>query len=468
MAAAGTVVAAACGRIKAAGPTVATPRVVLNVILDIPSSDRLGSLSERNQLYTQSLAAFEAANRAIAVRVLPYTSTAVIAASIIGGTGPDVFADTAPSYPGYVGQHLLLRLNDYFTQDNIDTSIWSSSVVDALRTGNGTFAVSRGLDAFVFAVNLSLLDSLGISYPATDWSYTEFAGLAKELTATVNGKHRYGVSLDGGPGGFLGTLNEVISGFGGAVTDSTRTSQTLSSPASLAGVEWLLKDVLLPAVGGDGVGSLYAQTAGMQEIQQVDLLSDYQLWRSTFKWVLYPPPVYPRGHVGGAAANFWAISGTTPHPEEAWSLLRWMSTEFPFQQFLMKTFLFPPALNALMPQWQATAEAVAPGLKNRGLQWFTQSGQQGWGRAQPWFAYANTQALALDSALWKKILTGALSVQAGLTQADQQVNALIAASAKETSSLSAEVAAYQALHRRLEAMFAAGGPAGGAATPTGA
>ncbi len=465
IAAAGAVAAVAgCGPLGAARPKTAATKIVLDAILDIPASDNLGSLSERNRLYAQVLADFESAHRGITVRVLPYTSTAIIAASIIGGTGPDVFADAAPSYAEYVGQNLLLRLDDYFTRDNINPAIWSSSVMDALKTGNGTYAVSRGLDAYLFALNLTLLDTLGVAYPSTDWTHTEFAALAKAIVSTSNGKHRYGVSFQGGPAGFLETAAQVVAGFGGAVTNGTRTAQTLSSPASLAGMEWLLQDLLLPAVGVETQGSanLYGQTVGIQEIQQVQLLSDYQQWQNTFNWVLYPPPVYPRGRFGGAAANYWAISGTTKHPEESWSLLRWMSTQDAYQRFLMKTFLFPPPLNALLPEWEATAEAVAPGLKNRGLRWFTQSGDNGWGQAEPWFLYANAQALTVDSGLWQKILKGALSAQAGLAQADQQVNAAIQASVGEMPSLASEVAAYQKHSARLKQMFAA---ASGPTTP---
>jgi|GEM_PF-1294446 len=458
LAAAATVTAAGCGPVTAARPRVAAPKIVLGAVLDIPASQTLGSLSERNQLYAQVLATFEAANRGIAVRVLPYTSTAVISASIIGGDGPDLFADTAPSYAGYIGQNLLLRLDGYFSRDNVDTSIWSSTVVDALQTAGGTFGINRGLDAYAFAVNLSLLDSLGLPYPSTDWTHGEFAGLAKQIAANVNGKQRYGASFQGGPGGFLGTLAEVTAGFGGAVTDDARTTQTLSAQPALAGVEWLLENLFFPSAGIDGTGpaNLYAQTAGIQEIQQVQLLTDYQQWRDTFRWVLYPPPVYPRGRVGGAAANYWAISGNTGHPEAAWTLLRWMSTEAPYERLLMKAFLFPPSLNALMPEWEATAEAVAPGLKNRGLQWFTQSGDQGWGRAEPWFAYANNQAVAIDTAWWNRVLARSVGAQSALTQADGQVGALIRASAGQSTTLAQEVVAQKALSQRLDRMFAAG------------
>jgi ABC-type glycerol-3-phosphate transport system substrate-binding protein len=436
-AAGGALAGAGCRASPPARPAPAAPVLTLVAQLDIPASLPLGTVQERTRLYEQILAQFEATRPGLRVRVVPYASTPANAAAIAAGTAPDVFADVAPSYPAYVQQQLLLRLDDFFRRDNIDLAIWSPTMVQALRTSSGTYAVSRGLDTYVFAVNLSLLDNLGLAYPSPDWTHQELGQLARSLASAAGapgGRRRYGVSFQGGPGGFLGTAGEVVAGFGGAVTDQTRTRQTLSSAPSVQGLQWLVDELLAPQVGVNGTGNadLAAGTAGVQEIQQVQLLAAFLQWnRSGLRWTLQPPPVYPHGRAGGAAANYWAISATTAHPEQAWELLRWMSTEPPYQQFLMKTFLFPPALVALQDQWQATAEAVAPGLKGKGLQWFTASARDGWGQAEPYFAYANAQAIALDVQWWNRILSGAVSLQAGLAEADRQVTALEEAAAAE-------------------------------------
>ncbi len=451
-----------CGLVAAgcagARPTAAVPVVTLIAALDVTSTMRLGTVRERTQLYEQSLHGFTAARRGVAVRIVPYAPTPVNAAAILAGTAPDVFADVAGSYATYVEQELLLPLDAYLQRDNLPTSLWSPTVIDALRTPGGLFAMSRGEDSYLYALNLSLFDRHGIPYPATTWTQDDLARVATHLTSSRGGVHRYGLSLQGGPGGFLGALGAAAVGFGGSVSNAARDRQTLTSPACVRAVEWLAGRLLGPgvAVSGSIRASLLSGNVAIQEIQQVDLLNLYQQWRDNFKWVLYPPPRFPARRAGGAAANFWAAAGSTRHPEAAWALLRWLSAEAPFQRFFMKSFLMPPALNRLMPQWRAVAESVVPGLKGKGIQWFTASTDGGWGVSAPWFASANAQVQQIDSVVWTEILTHKVSIHAGLRQADAQTNAVLAAAARAPApSLRQRQAASAKAERRRTAMFAA-------------
>ena len=450
-----------CG--DAVRPTAGSRVVILVAALDVPATDLLGTPAGRTALYEQVLRQFTVAHRGLVVRVVPYTAVAVKEAAILAGTGPDVFGDVAPSYATYVQQNLLLPLTAYLRRDNLSLSLWSPTVVKALQTAHGVFALSRGLDSYVLALNLSLFDRLGVSYPGPDWTHTQMAVAAARIASNRGGSRRYGVQFQGGPAGFLGALQTPVVGFGGSVTNTARTRQTLSSTAGLRGAKWLVDTLLSSGVGTIGGAniSLLKGNLGIQEIQQVDLLSLYQQWRSNFKWVLYPPPVYPARRSGGAAANFWAISGSTRQPEAAWTLLSWLGAGATFQRFYMKAFLMPPALNRLMPEWQATVEAVVPGLKGKGTGWFTQSTQHGWGVAEPWFAYANTQVQQVDATWWGELLRHQVSVAAAMKGADQQANALMTAQAGQPApSLRGQRVALQRARQRLGSMFAAGARGG--------
>ncbi len=453
----GGAVLAGCG--TAVRPTAGSRVVTLVAALDVPATDLLGTPAGRTALYEQVLRQFTSAHRGLAVRVVPYTPSGAKETAILAGTGPDVFGDAAPTYATYVQQNLLLPLDVYLRRDNLPLSLWSPTVVKALQTAHGVFALSRGLDSYVFALNLSLFDRLGVSYPGPDWTHVEMAAAATRIASNRGGSRRYGLQLQGGPAGFLDALQTPIAGFGGSVTNSARSRQTLSAPASLQGAKWLVDTLLSPGagiIGGLNVSLLHGNL-GIQEMQQVDLLSLYQQWRSNFKWVLYPPPVYPARRSGGAAANYWAISGSTRQPDAAWELLSWLGAGSVFQRFYMKAFLMPPALNRLMPEWQATVEAVVPALKGKGIGWFTQSTQHGWGVAEPWFAYANTQVQQVDAAWWSKLLSHQVQVSAAMKGADQQANALLAAQAGQpTPSLQGQRAALRRARQRLGVMFAAG------------
>lgn len=421
-AAGGGIVLSACGKPL---PTPTARPIHLVIQIDVPALVGLGTVQSRTSLYQEVLAEFEHLNPGVTVTTQPYTATANSIAAITAGEGPDVLADTAPAYPAYVEGSALLQLDPLLQYDSVSNSIWSSTAVDALQTAHGTFGLSRGLDSYVFALNVSLVNSLGLPLPSTDWAHTELLQLAQNLTDLA--ENRASVSFQPGPGSYLGVVGEVVAGFSGTVTNAARTVQTLSTGNSLTGMEWLFNEVLVPGIGALTVTNNFQnRTAGIQELQQVDLLSVYSNW-TNFQWVLYPPPTYPSGRSGSAAVNWWGISSTTKHSEQAWALLRWITTQPTFQRLMMKAFLLPPALNSLNVEWVSTVEGVEPGLSGKGVHWFADSAESGWGHAVPWFAYNNTTAATDDGDWFSKILAGSVQIQLGLAAADQQVNAVEAA-----------------------------------------
>lgn len=427
----GGVVLSACGK---ALPTASAHPVNLVAQFDVSAILGFGTFKSRTSLYQEALAEFERLTPGVRVTLQPYAQTASTIAAITAGQGPDVLADAAPVYPEYLQASALLRLDPLLQHDGVSTSMWSSTAVNALQTANGTFGLSRGLDSMVFAVNVSLLDSLGLPLPSTDWTHTEFLQLAQSLTDPA--QKRSGVSFNPGPGNYLGVIGEVVPGFGGTVTNAARTAQTLSTGNSLTGMEWLFNELLLPGVGAlSTTNYLKNGTTGMQELQQVNLLAVYSNW-SNFQWVLYPPPVYPSGRVGSAAVNWWGVSSTTAHSEQAWALLRWMTTQPTLQRLLMQAFLLPPALNSLNGEWVSIVEGVVPKLTGKGVHWFSDSAESGWGRAVPWFAYNNVTAATDDGDWFAEILAGSAQLEPALVSADQQVDAVEAAGPQSSSSSS--------------------------------
>ncbi len=425
--AAGAVVLAACG--PAARPTAASGTVTVKVALDIYALQQYGTVTERAALFAKVLAEFEAANRGVRVQQVPFINTAAIQTAIVAGSAPDVFPD-ASKYISYIDGQLLLKLDQYIRRDNVRMSAFSPKMVEWLALPFGTFALSRESDANAFAVDLSALDEAGLPYPPSDWTHTEFAQLCGALTRTTNGKKRIGAMFI--YGGF-GVLSEFRGGFGAHITDTSRTRQTLSTPQGIAAGDWWFNELLLPGIAATGVGA-----PGATVIQNLDmnfLLHLFTAWGTQRKWVFYPPPVYPQGRSTGMAGNFWGISATTRVAEQAWALLRWLAVEPVWQRFMMKTFLWPPGLNALLSEWVAVVTQVAPALADKQLHWYTDAAAQGWAHVRDaGVLYQGSNALQIDSTWYNEIAGGKVSVSEGFARADDQVDALEqAAPALETA-----------------------------------
>ncbi len=440
---------AACGR--RARPATAHASAVLSVALDVYALEKVSTPSQRAAFYRQVLSGFEAAHHGIRTRLVAFAPTQANIAAIIAGDAPDVFPDEAPAYPTYVGQGLLLPLDGFLRRDAVDTAIWSPSLVATFRTASGTYGLSRDINVYCFAVRLTDFDQAGLAYPSSGWSYRQFASLASSLARPGQG-HRVGAIFEGG----LLDFRQVLAGFGGSLTTADRGRQTLGTPAGIAAGQWFFPGLVWTGtVAAGGTANLGDGSASIQEIQGHALLQWFSQWGNRFKWTLYPPPVYPHGRFGNLGAAFWAINAGTRQPDAAWALLRWLAVEPAYQRFMMRTFLFPPALTALLPQWRATVGSVAPGLRGKGLRWIVEGARNGWGVPQPYFRVANTQAFAVDNRWWSVLLQHGSGVHAAFTQADRQVNALLAASRGAAApGLKALQTANAVRQRRLRTMFA--------------
>ena len=442
-------VTAACGH--QARPSAAHGFAIVSVALDVYALEKISTATQRATFYRQVLSGFDATHRGIRTRLVAFAPTQANIAAIIAGNAPDVFPDEAPAYPTYVQQGLLLPLDSYLRRDAIDTTIWSPSLVTTFRTATGTYGLSRDINVYCFAVRLTDLDQAGLAYPSTDWTYRQFASLATAL-ARPGQAHRFGATFEGG----LTDFRQVLAGFGASLTTADRGRQTLGTAAGIAAGQWFFPGLVWTgAVAAGGTANLGNGTTSIQEIQGHALLQLFTQWGNQFKWTLYPPPVYPHGRFGNLGAAFWAINAGTHQPDAAWALLRWLAVDPPYQHFMMRTFLFPPALTTLLEQWRTTVGSIAPGLRGKGLRWIVQGARSGWGVPQPYFRTANSQAFAIDDRWWSTLLSHGSGVHTAFTQADLQVNALLAASQDTPMpSLQALRTATALRQQRIRAMFA--------------
>lgn len=420
----------------AASPSPVSPVVEIGAALDVGALSSDGTAAERAQFFGQILRQFEQENRGIRVRYYPYMQgIGTMEPAILAGQAPDVFPDCC-TYGQYAQAGLLLQLDTFLKANNVDMTIWSPSQVATFDSGYGTFALSRNVDSYAFAVRLDVLDQMGLPYPSSDWSYLDMARLAAAATAPPSGStpKRFGIGYQNG----FTDLLQIVPGFGGHTTTAGRTRQVLSAAPGLAAADWMFQHLFWPGVAtantswfGGSSPNLGNGQLVIQEFQINQLLPSFTAWRDSFKWDFFPPPTYTVRPAIPVSNDFWAISATTRHPEQAWLLLKWLAAGDAFQRFMMKAFLFSPALNALWEEWQLAVEAAVPGLKGKGLHWFATVAQKGWGTPQPYFRYASTQALAIDGQAWSDLMARRVGVTAALTSADQQVNALLSAAARE-------------------------------------
>lgn len=416
-----------------ATPTASSQRTKLVLAPWVGGYGSISGLEERLQVALQP---FLKANRSIDVSidyVISGNNTALEAA-IISGSGPDVFTSWFDPNT-FFDKDLTLPLNSYLQSWGASPSLWTATQFDLYTTSKGQMALPCYLGTKALAVNLGMLDNLGVAYPTADWTWEQAESFWRNTANPA--KHILGIGFDndgtGVPNNFL------FEAWGGAIVrSSNRAVCTLAESSSLACAA-VLYPLLLEGVAGDGAGTV-SQFANGQYVTRStgtwELVSALEQWTS-MNWSLLPFPAGPVASTTYANSDFYAISAETAHPEEAALLLRFLAVEPGWQTSMMRLFLLSPALKSLWPDWSEQAIAAAPSLAKKNLDAFTQLALTNNAYPDAMFAYADSQAYHDLSAWGGLIIGGQIDYTAGLQQATSQINELEQLAAKENAGASA-------------------------------
>ena len=392
-------------------------------------------------LLLQGIQPWLAKNPGIDVQItfLGYQATTV--AALLAGNGPDIFADWV--LPLFTDSGLLLDLSPFVKQSNVNLGQFPARDMEVFQQNGGLWALPSYLHLEAPAVNLGILDNAGLSYPQPGWTYTQWTRLWEQTAVKAVGNKPGRVGGQFYFSGYDGHSNApapyYLKGFGGEYVNPADTSQCyLTSSGSTQAYEWiygLLNSGVCNTGGSNftagGITATTADTAG-------GLITSAQSWRS-LKWQIYDEPVYPALKTAFAASDFYAISAATARQDVVWDFMQYLCVGPDWQNWMVKLAMNGPNQAALYPQWEETVKAVAPPLANINLSVFTNQMLNN----EPYFGliyrYDDPQAGGIISSASQQIQKQQLTVPAGLSQANQQVNAL-EATAKSTAASAAAAA----------------------------
>lgn len=437
---AGSAALAACGGpAKAAQATLQNAKITLTFQPNgtIPWSKTLESL------YQMVLEPWLAQNKGVAVKLTPSLWGSNVQA-ILGGTASDVISDNYP--PNYMSPtgNLVLKLDDFLKKDNISTTLWSTGQIDSYMQAfpdHGLYMLPGYFSPMPYVVRLSDFDALHQARPNPNWDPKEFVTAARQMTDKSTGRVGAVIqwttdNLDGGtymfnafdPQGMLtpqGTLN-------------------LETTGNLAAGQWLYEELFWP--GYASTRNLLGPWYGSEQIDQGKcsiqlvwnglVLDNAQVFKN-FAWDYYMPPTFPQGPTCFGTDDFYAIAATTKYPEQAWSLLKflsWDSSATGWQMQLIKIGLLQPGLKSLWDAWISTVRAVAPPLQKKNLEVFKTMASNGRAFPRAYFPVDDIQAKGLTGMIMSQLWSRQLSVPQAWQQLDVVVNALIQPALQEAAS----------------------------------
>lgn len=399
-------------------------------------------------LMHQGLQPWLARNKGVEVQIITLGYQGAMLVALLSGAGPDVFADWV--LPPYVDQRLVYNIAPLVKQDNIDLSIFPGGEmgyfyeVGGFEAPGALHALPSYLHLEAPAVNLGILDQLGLKYPEPDWTYQQWTRLWEQVTVKKGPKQRFGGAFNWDGYDYAGASPSAyyLVGFGGGYVDpADPTKSYLGAPGSIEALTWIYNLVQESVMNGGNFGD------GSQVTTPIDtaggLIGAAASWRS-LKWDIFPEPVYPKGRYAYAASDFYAINAATKRPDLAWSLMKYLCVEKPWQQHMMKIAMAGPNQKGLWEQYAFELQQVAPPLRGKNLLVYNdqvQANEPTFGLA---FRYAEAQATSIIARYSGLVSARKMTwAQAG-PQAAREINAAEALGPAEAAAASKAISAYTA------------------------
>jgi multiple sugar transport system substrate-binding protein len=347
------------------------------------------SSGDRVEYMNQVVEAFQAENPCITVTLEPNIGDDQNTRRLTwlsAGTSPDLMAyppEWASLYMESSDNTAYIDLSSYVNGPDgieIGKDVYEGIYQQGFYDGHPV-ALPKDYSTSSFYINTALFDAAGIDVPTEGWTWDDALDIAQQMTLDANGNNatspdfdpenitQWGIDIinDGWWRGFQSYLQEW-----GSLTiseDGTTTTGILNSEAAVKALEWYRDLVFKYHVAPSGT-TIGAVTAGMGG--RVQMFIDGKIamgitfhgpwWQDVLnstpnlEWTVAPVPAGPGGHHSVLMWLGWGISGQSEHPDEAWKLLKWLTTEPGQRVFALKALSGNPAVSQEMqretdPYW---------------------------------------------------------------------------------------------------------------------
>jgi len=434
---------AACGPVKSR-PSVQAPVVTITFQPYFGAIGQ-GQVNSAVKLAQQALEQYssQGGSKGIRIQVAVFPGTDSNISAMTAGGGADVVYDY--HYAPYIEAGVIAPLEDFVKEFGVDESIWSAGQIAVYKQNGHLYAVPAYMGTVCYALNLSVFDAVGVSYPTADWTYKDFVTLCTQLTGTANGQLRYG--------GMLYQWNNMIDGsrwifnaFGGSLMNADGTQSTLDTPGSLAAGDYMFKQLYWPKICTTrSVGNyqaLFQQgLIAMRTLGTWEIFTAAVAYQDNVKWDILPFPLWPAGRTTFSTDDFWAVNQQSKHLKEAAEVAIWASSSPYWNRFNMELQLLSPARVDMWDEWATTVQKVAPPLHGKALNWYGDAAQKGYALAPLYYKYNDPQCeTAVGNIIYQLYTQQLTSVSQAFAEADKQVDAIIQQGAQQAAASSSSAA----------------------------
>lgn len=239
-------------------------------------------------------------------------------------TMPDVLFMESQTLAGFARRGVLRDLGPLLARDpELQARDFYRPVLEAMSYKGVLYGIPRDLSNLVIYYNRRMFDEAHLPYPRAGWSYEDMVAIARRLT---HGE-QFGIGFSPYPIYWLPYLWSD----GGDVMDAQERRCTLLEPVALAALEryrdlrWKYHVAPTEAETGNARPSqLFAQQKVAMCVGGRWVVPGFRQ-KLDFPWDVAP---FPRGKVASvvdADASGWSIATSCRHPDQAWTLIRFLA-----------------------------------------------------------------------------------------------------------------------------------------------
>lgn len=259
-------------------------------------------------------------------------------AGVSGGQMPDVFWMHSSYADMYTGSDILLPLDDYVDKsDKISFDDYYDGITELYEKDGKHYAIPKDHDTIAVVYNKKIFDKYGVSYPTKDWTWEDFADIAKKITDAGKDDGVYGTYMNTGSN--QSGWYDVVYSFGGEIINSDRTKSGMDNENTLKAMNFIGDKILPSCPSQDSMANTSGDTMMISGKLGMYLDGSWMInsyYTSDIKddlaWVELP---YEDVNGNGTCDKEercsiynglgWSIYKNSPHKDEAFSLIEAMT-----------------------------------------------------------------------------------------------------------------------------------------------
>lgn len=266
-------------------------------------------------------------------------------AFLLGDSPYDILNMDIVWVPKFAAAGWLMDLSDRLPKEQLVKFLKGN--IEGGQYQDRLYRIPTTSDAGVLYYRKDLLDKAGVQPPET---FEQMVNIAQNLQK--QGDTRWGYLWQGKQyEGVSAMFVEVLEGFGGFWANPDTLEVGLDQPQAIQAVEFL-RSLIVKGISPRGVSTYGEEETRLlfQSGGSVFVRNWPYVWKlanaedSKVKGdVGIKPMIHAQGQTGGSCLGGWglAISKTSRHPEEAWRLIQYMTSEETMKRFVLATGLIP-------------------------------------------------------------------------------------------------------------------------------